>query len=160
MAQPGEQRPPDSAAPSPARAGDDGVVGRLRPRSMGVALVQAALVAVLAALAWALLKGILELGIGLLAVAAFGGWLIGAILFQVRAAPLWAALIAGLAWLGGLVGTWLVSMAILPASSRTFLERLEGTPFLDWLSPQFGLLEMAGLVVFVVAGLYGARPRS
>ena len=50
-------------------------------------------------------------------------------------------------------------MAMLPGSSRTFLERVEGTPFLDWLAPQFSLLEVAGLVLYVVAALYGARPR-
>ena len=116
--------------------------------------------ALLAAAAWALLKGILELSLGLLALAAFGGWAIGAVLWQVRAAPLLAMAIAALAWLGGLVGTWLVAMAILPASVRTFPERLESTPFLDWLAPQFGVVEIAGLVVFLIAAAYGARPRG
>ncbi len=117
------------------------------------------MVATLAALAWALLKGILEFGPGLLGVAVVGGWAIGALLWQVRATPLLAGAIAALAWLLGLVLTWLIAMAILPGSSRTFIERVEGTPFLDWLSPQFGLLEMAGLVLYVLAALYGARPR-
>jgi hypothetical protein len=127
---------------------------------VGVAVVEALLVAALAALAWALLKGILDVTIGLLAVAAFGGWAIGAVLWQVRANPLWAAAIGALAWLVGLVGTWVVAMAILPASTRTFLERMEATPFLDWLAPQFGLVEIAGLVAFVAGALYGARARG
>jgi hypothetical protein len=113
----------------------------------------------LAALAWALLKGILELGPGLLGVALVGGWSIGALLRPVRAAPWLAGAIAALAWLAGLLLTWMVALAILPASSRTFVERLESTPFLDWISPQFGLLEMAGLLLYVLAALYGARPR-
>ena len=157
MTEPGDRRPAsDPSRPSPGRAG---AAARLRPRSMAVAVAEALLVALLAALAWALLKGILELGLGLLVVAALGGWSIGAVLRQVRPAPLLAAAIAALAWLGGLLLTWLVAMAILPGSSRTFLERVEGTPFIDWLSPQFGLLEIAGLLLFVVAAAYAARPR-
>ena len=127
---------------------------------MRVAIVETLLVAVLAAVVWALLKGVLELGPGLLAVAALGGWAIGAVLWQARPAPLPAAAIGAIAWLMGLVLTWLVALAILPDSSRTFIERVESTPFLDWLAPQFGLLEVAGLVVYVVAAAYGARPRS
>jgi hypothetical protein len=112
-----------------------------------------------AALAWALLKGIFELGPGLLGVAIVGGWSIGALLWQVRATPWLAAAIAALAWLAGLILTWLLALAILPASSRTFIERVEGTSFLDWLSPQFGLLEVTGLALYLLAALYGARAR-
>lgn len=159
MTAPGERRPPGSVEPRPPRAGSSGIVRALRPRSTGVALVEAVLVAALAASAWALLKGVLELSVGLLVVGAFGGWAIGAVLWQVRTSPLLAVAIAAAAWLVGLVGTWLVAMALLPASSRTFLERLANTPFTDWLSPQFGLVEIGGLVVYVVAAAYGARPR-
>lgn len=121
--------------------------------------MEAALVGVLAATAWALIKGILEFP-GVLAVAVVAGWAIGAVLWQVRATPLLAALIAAGAWLLGLVLTWLVAMAILPSSSRTFGERVEGTPFLEWQAPQFGVIEVLGLVLYVAAALYGARPRS
>ena len=159
MTAPGERRPPSSPSTG-ARSSRGDLANRLRPRSPGVAVVEALLVALLAALAWALLKGIFELTVGLLAVAALGGWGIGAVLWQVRANPLLAVAIAALAWLAGLVGTWLLAMALLPASARTFLERIEGTPFLDWLSPQFGLVEVVGLIVFVVAAAYGARPRG
>lgn len=114
---------------------------------------------VLGALAWALLKGILEFP-GVLAVAVVAGWGIGTLLWQGRLGPLAAALIAAAAWGLGLVLTWLVSMAILPGSSRTLLERLEATPFLEWQAPQFGGIETVGLLLYVVAALYGARPRS
>lgn len=116
-------------------------------------------VALLAATAWALLRGILELGLGLLGVAALGGWAIGALIRAVMGPALLAVGIAAVAWVLGLVGTWLVSMALLQGSTRTFGERLEATPFLDWMSPQFGLLELAGLFVIMVAAAYGARPR-
>lgn len=126
---------------------------------MAGALAMAAGVGVLGALAWALLKGILEFP-GVLAVAVVAGWGMGALLWQVRAHPLLAAVMAAAAWGLGLVLTWLVSMAILPGSSRTFLERLEATPFLEWQGPQFGGIELLGLLLYVVAALYGARPRS
>lgn len=116
-------------------------------------------VAALAALAWALLKGVLEFP-GVLAVAVLAGWLIGALLWQVRARAWLAALIAAGAWLAGLVLTWLVALAILPGSSRALLERVEATPFLEWQAPQFGPIELFGLVLYVAAALYGARPRS
>ena len=156
MAHPGERRPTGTATP-PLR----GASGweRLRPRSTGAAIAEALVVALLAAMAWALIKGILEFP-GVLAVAVVAGWAIGALLWQVRATPLLAALIAAAAWLVGLLLTWLVAMAMLPNSSRTFPERVEGTPFLDWLAPQFGIIEIAGLVLYVIAALYGARPRA
>jgi hypothetical protein len=56
--------------------------------------------------------------------------------------------------------TWVTAMALLQESTRTFVERLQSTPFLDWLGPQFGWLEIAGLVLYVGAALFGARPRS
>lgn len=119
----------------------------------------AIVVALLAALGWALLRGILELGPGLLALTALAGWGIGALIYQVRGPAILAVGIAALAWALGLVGTWLVTQAILLGSSRTFIERLEATPFLEWMQPQLGILEIAGLILFVVAAAYGARSR-
>jgi len=39
-------------------------------------------------------------------------------------------------------------------------ERLAATPFTDWLAPQFGIVEIAGLAVYLIAAGYGARPRG
>ena len=133
-------------------------LGRLRARSPAAAIALAITVALVAAVVWALLRSVLELGIGLFAVAALGGWIVGATLRQMHNAALLAVGIAAGGWFVGLLLTWLVSMAILPGSTRTFLGRIEGTPFLDWLSPQFGLLEVAALVVWVGAAAYAARP--
>jgi hypothetical protein len=114
----------------------------------------------LAALAWAVLRSVLEVGVGLLALAAFAGWAIGATMRSVSA-PTWLAVsLAGLAWLLGLVASWLTSMAVLAGSSRTLVERLEATPFLAWLGPQFGWLEVASLALYVGAAAYGARPST
>ncbi len=121
-------------------------------------LLMAALVVLLSALVWSLFKGVLEFGIGLIVVAVIGGWGIGVLVKPIHRAPLVAVALAALAWLAGLVGTWLIAMLLLPGSSRTFLERLQATPFVDWLAPQFGLLEIVGLALFVVAAAYGARP--
>lgn len=132
----------------------------LRPRSLGMAIIEALGIAVLAALVWAVLRGVLDLGIGLLALAALAGWAIGALVRQVHGTVPLAAGVAALAWLAGLVLTWLVSMAILPGSSRTFLERVEATPFLDWMAPQLGLFEVAGLLLYVSGAVYGATRRT
>lgn len=113
----------------------------------------------LSALAWAFLKGVLEFP-GALGVAVVGGWLTGEVLWSVRVHPALAALLAVAAWVAGLVLTWITAMALLPESSRSFVERLQNTPFLEWLGPQFGWLELAGLVLYVLGALYGARPRS
>jgi hypothetical protein len=129
-------------------------------RSMLGALALAIGAALLAALAWGLLRGILELGVGLVAVAALGGWGVGAAIRSANGSQFMAGAVAVAAWLLGLVATWLVSMAILHGSTRTFLERIEATPFTDWISPQFGVLEVAGLIVYVGAAAYASRPSS
>lgn len=155
----GGDRRPDGATPPDAAPATPVSPDQRTPASPGRAAVLLAALATAAgvALAWGLLRGVLDLGVGLLGLAALGGWAIGAILRQATL-PAWlAGTLAAGAWAAGLVLTWLVSMAILQGSSRTFPERLEAVPFLDWMSPQFGLLEMAGLVVYVVAALYGAR---
>ncbi len=115
--------------------------------------------ALLAAAAWALLQGILELTVGLLVVAVVGGWSIGTALRPVDHARVAATALAGLAWLAGLVGVWLISMALIEASSRTLLERLQATPFIEWQAPLFGLVEIVGLVLYVGAAAYGSWPR-
>ncbi len=154
----GEQRPPTTGPAPPRRRRAEGI-DRLRPASLPTALLEAALVALISAIVWAFFKGVLEFP-GALIVAVIGGWLIGEVLWSVRANPVIAAVIAALAWLVGLVLTWVLAMALLQESTRTFLERLQSTPFLDWLGPQFGWLEIGGLVLYVVAALFGARPRS
>jgi hypothetical protein len=155
---PGEQRPPSSSPSPPATRRSEGP-DRLRPGSVPVALAEAAAVALVSAAAWAFVKGVLEFP-GALAIAVIGGWLIGEVLWSVRLHPLVAAVIASLAWAVGLVLTWMIAMALLQESTRSFLERLQGTPFLEWLGPQFGWLEIAGLVLYVGGALLGARTRS
>jgi hypothetical protein len=169
MTEPGEQRPSNSTGETGGRgwsaqqvAGGRGARGghSARSRSLPGALLVAGGVMLLAAAAWALLRGVFELGPTSLAIAALGGWGIGAVLRQARAPVLLAVFLGLTAWLLGLVLSWLLAMALLPSSARTFAERLEGTPFLDWLTPQLGLLEMVGLLVYGAAAAYAARPSA
>jgi hypothetical protein len=118
------------------------------------------LIALGTAAAWAVLRGILELGPTVLAAAAIGGWAIGLVLREARAPVLLAGLMGLLAWALGLLFSWLLAMALLPGSSRTFPERLAATPFLDWLAPQLGLLEVLGLILLVGLAAWTARPAA
>jgi hypothetical protein len=126
-------------------------------RSLGAATLLAIGVGLVAALAWAAARGILELGPGSLVVAALGGWGIGRAMRQALGPPLLAAVIGAASWLASLLFTWLLAMVILPGSTRTLPERLAATPFLDWLAPQLGLLEVAALIVLVGFATWTAR---
>jgi len=65
--------------------------------------------------------------------------------------------LAAVTWVAGLVLAWVVAMAVLAGSERPLLDRLAGTPFLDWLTPQVGLADLASLVLAAVLGWFGAR---
>lgn len=122
------------------------------------------------ALVAALLRSILDVTAGLVALAAVGGWAVGGAVRRgawagmphraSRAPELLGLALGALAWAGALVLAWVVAMAILPGSERSLEERLAGTPFLDWLGPQLGLAELLGLVVAAVLGWFGARSVS
>ena len=115
----------------------------------------------------ALLRDILDLSSGLLVVAGAGGWLIGAGVRQGAWAgrPHLSSRILGLVglglgalcWLLGLLAAWLLSMAILPGSSRSLPDRLAATPFMDWLSPQLDPLDFVQLLLLVGVAWYVAR---
>jgi hypothetical protein len=154
---PGERyRPVEVAQPAPVEQPD-------RLRSLALGVVAAALVAT----GHALLRSVLDLSIGTLALAALGGWLIG---FAVRwgswsgrphRPSRWpgpaAMCLAVLAWVAGLVVSWLVALWLLPESTRTFGERLMDQPFIDWLAPQLGILEPVQLALLVGVAWVAAR---
>jgi hypothetical protein len=128
-------------------------------------MLRAALFGAPAALLTAVLAAAFNAGLNLLVgvavVAALGGWLIGRAVrlgaWSGRAhvsSPLplvLAVLLALAAWLAGEFLAYLLSLAALPDSVRTFPERIANLPFLDWLSPQFGPLEIVSL--FLLGGL-------
>jgi hypothetical protein len=115
----------------------------------------------IAALAWAVLRSVLDITIGSLVVAAVGGWAIGSSLRRAGSGVLPTLVLAVAAWLFGLLLAWLVAMAILPESTRSLAERLAATPFLEWLVPQVGIVEVGALVTWVVAAVLAVRrPRT
>jgi hypothetical protein len=121
----------------------------------------------LVALVAALLRSILDITTGLIALAIGGGWVVGAsvrrgawagLAHRPSSAPELVGLCLGAAtWVAALVLAWVVAMAILPGSERSLVDRLAVTPFLDWLSPQVGLADPLGLVLSALLGWFGAR---
>ena len=116
------------------------MTARSTPRAVLFGVVSAALVA----LAYALLSEPLELTLGLLAIAFFGGWLIGnAISYGAWRGqahetyrPLqWLALVLCVgAWLGALIMAFAVSQAFIPQSSLPLAQRLTVDGFFTYLS--------------------------
>jgi hypothetical protein len=123
-------------------------------------LLAAAAVGLLAALAWSILRGILDLGVGLLAVSAFGGWGIAVALRQgLPSRPVAAAIGLG-AWVASLLATWLVTRVTLPASTLELADRLAQQPFLEYIGPQLGLIELISLLLFAGTAWVAARRPS
>lgn len=115
---------------------------------------------------WAVASAILDVGVGLVIVAAVAGWLIGTAVAlgaepgsfrRARTTVALAVAITLATWPVAIFVTYLVSRAILQGSTLSFLERVAQTPFLDFAAPQFlpaGPLEIAALALF---GWLGAR---
>ena len=134
-------------------------------------LVRATLYGVAAALAVAvliaLLVGILDVDVGLLPIAAVGGWAIGTVTRAgawptARARPSAAVRAFAIAcsvgaWVAGYYGAYLVSLFIRQDSALTFGQRLAQSSFPDWLSPQFGPLHIVELLLFAGIAWYSSR---
>jgi hypothetical protein len=139
----------------------------LGARSLGLATAAGLGVAAVVAVVLGILSAVFDLTAGLLAAAGLGGWLIGVVVRapSVEVDPasqrgkraLVAAACGAFAWLGGLVASWLVSMVILQGSTRSFTDRLAATPFLDWVGPQLGLLDLLDLALLVGVAWRTAR---
>lgn len=112
-------------------------------RSTPRALALGILAAIGVLLAYGLLSEPLELTLGLLAIALFGGWLIGnAVAYGAWSGrehetyrPLqWLALaLAVSAWLGALVLAFVISQALIPSPSVPLASRLTAANFFDYL---------------------------
>lgn len=123
--------------------------------------------ALLVAIAGGLLRSVLDVTVGLLALAVAGGWVVGAavrrgawggLAHRASVAPEVLGLVLGaVTWVLVLVVAWVVAMAILPGSERTLLDRLAATPLLDWLAPQLGPADVLSLVLAAGLGWFGAR---
>lgn len=166
---PGEVCAPAREADSPVQGG-----GRrpdtppiARSPALGRATLAGLLVAAVVALALGSLSAVFDIGPGLLVVAAVGGWLLGeavargawgaSVHLPQPAVPRLAAMLAALTWLAGSVVDYMLSLALLPESSRTFAQRLSDQPFPAWLAPQLSPLDVAEVVVLVVVAWRSAR---
>ncbi len=119
------------------------------------------------ALVLGLLRAVFDLGTGVLLVAAVGAWLLGEAVARVawgsaphlpRAdVPRITAVLGAVTWLAGSAVDYLLSLALLPGSSRTFAERLSEQPFPAWLVPQLSLRDAAEIVLLVVVAWRSAR---
>ena len=115
----------------------------------------------------AFLRSVLDVTAGLIALAVVGGWAVGAAVrrgawageaHRGSSAPALLGLALGaLTWVAAMLLAWVLAMVILPGSERSLVERLTGTPFLDWLAPQLGLSDVAYLVLSTAFGWFGAR---
>jgi hypothetical protein len=125
---------------------------------------------VLVSVVYGVLWGGLGITFGLIAVSAVGGagvgvavrwgaW--GASPHRSSPAPERLGLLLGaVTWAGCMVASWLVAMATLPASARSLLDRLSSNPFLDWLGPQLGALELFDLALLAGVAWVSARSAS
>ena len=115
---------------------------------------------------WAVAAAVLDLGAGLLLVAAIAGWLIGTAaalgaepgtIRRTRDTVTLAVAVSVATWPAATVGAYLLGLAILPGSTLPFVERMANAPFLGTLAQQFlplGPLELGALALF---GWLGAR---
>jgi hypothetical protein len=167
--EPGEARPGSLASPpgDRYRTGESVEPAQLERPDRVRSVVFGVPIALVIALGYGVIRSVLDLSAGLLALSALGGWLLG---WAVRSGA-WsgrphrpsgwpgalAVVLAVGAWIGGLIASWLVALWLLPESTRTFAERLGDQPFLDWLGPQLGPLEPVQLLVIVAVAWVSAR---
>jgi len=108
--------------------------------------------------AWALLSAVLGLHIGLIVVAAFGGWLIGAsVRSAVPRAQAWAIGLALLAWLVGSVLEFVIAQLLLPAASSPLVERVTISGYFDYLAGTFDIIEALAIALLVLVAWRSAR---
>lgn len=122
--------------------------------------------AVVFVVAWAVLKAILDLSVGLVVLAAAAGWLTGTAVAlgaepgtfrRQRSTVLLAVAVCVGIWFVGSFAAYVTSLAILPESTLDLLARMANAPFLDVIGAGFipgGPLELAALAIF---GWLGAR---
>jgi hypothetical protein len=118
------------------------------------------------AAAWAIAAAVLDLGVGVVVVAAIAGWLIGTAVAlgaepgtirRTRGTVTLAMAVSLATWLASTVGAYLLGLAILPGSTLPFIERMANAPLLDTLAQQFLPFGPIELAVVAVSGWLGAR---
>jgi hypothetical protein len=128
------------------------------PTRRGRVLALGSTAALATGAAWAALSAILDLHLGLLVVAAFGGWLIGSAVKPIgRRAHRWAVGLAALAALLGLVGDFVLSQLLLPAASTPIGDRLTLGAFFDYLGGTFDIIAALAIALLLLVAWRSAR---
>jgi hypothetical protein len=160
---PGERYGPPAAIPASPSVG----------RALGSGLLSAAALAV----AWGLFEGLLGYDVGLLVLAAFGGWLVGASV----AWGAWAgarrgasggrgngprqgvtrlrgiaAMLAIMVWPAAQVVAWIATRAALPASSLDLVGRLAATPLVDFVGNTVGPIALVEVLLLALVAWFAA----
>ena len=116
------------------------------------------LVALGTAVVWAFLSAVLGFHLGLLVVAAFGGWLIGASVRPTGAGAWRIAVVFA-------VGTWVLasildfvfSQMLLPEAVTPLVSRLTPGAYLDYLSGTFDVIAAISIALLVIVAWRSAR---
>ena len=128
------------------------------PTRRGRALAFGAIAAIGTGVAWALLSAVFDLHLGLLVVAAFGGWLIGIAVKPVSSrARRWAIVLALAASVIGSVGDFVLSQLLLPQASTPLGQRLSISGYLDYLSGTFDIIDVLAIALLVLVAWRSAR---
>ena len=122
------------------------------------------LAAAAVSLAYGLLVYPVGLGLGLIAVGVFGGWVIGAAVSRGawrgkphlpdRRLRLWAAALGLISWLGGMFVAYVASGLLFPAANTPLTERIT---FGDYIAGTYDIAHGAAAVVMVVVSWRSAR---
>jgi len=134
---------------------------------LGLALVYGAGAGIATAVVFAVVGGAADLSLALPFVAGAGGLLIGLATRRgawsgparrpSRWVPVLAVSVALAAWLAGEFGAYLLTRLLLPDSALSFVDRLGSVSFGDWMSPQFGPLEIIELFLLGGFAWYASR---
>jgi hypothetical protein len=125
---------------------------RRRARAIGIAA------ALGTGVVWAVFSALFGFHLGLLAVAAFGGWIIGSSVQPTgKARRQLAALLAAVAWLVGSVGDFVISQALLPAAATPLDARLSIGGYVDNTVGTFDVVQAAAIAILVIVAWRSAR---
>jgi hypothetical protein len=96
--------------------------------------------------------------LGLLAVAAFGGWIIGnSVQSAGNSRRQVAAVLAVMAWLVGSILEFVISQVLLPAAATPLAERLSIGGYIDNTVGAFDVVQAAAIAILVIVAWRSAR---
>lgn len=143
---------------APTTHGTPTTDGTPTERPYGSAALYGLAAAAAVGLVWAVLSVVLDFHLGLLVVAAVGGWIVGAAVVRV-ARGAWPVAVgsAGLAWLVGAVLSYVLSQVLLPEAVTPLAERLSIGGLVDYTVATFDLVQTASIAILVVVAWRSAR---